>query len=313
MNKENNVFIGIDVSKNKLDISVRAKHYKINNNTHAITNFIKKELRELNANIRLCVVESTGGYEKLVMKLLQYAGIKVHRAHPNKVYAFAKVKGHFAKTDKLDATLLEQYAAFVGDHEQGDAIVSAAQEELKALKAIEIDLQASIAANKNRIQHLQGRALAYLKQQIKFCENQLKQIRTAMDKLIEQDEDLAKRRAIISSYKGVGKRVSSMLLINLPELGKLNNKQIAALIGVAPKTNESGRKVFRAHIQGGRFAVRHALYMSALVASRYNERIKVFYERLLVAGKAPKIALVAVMRKIIVCLNAMLKNNSFFA
>lgn len=152
----------------------------------------------------------------------------------------------------------------------------------------------------------------YVKKQIAFCEKQLKQIRLEIDELIEQDDDLSKKRSIITSYKGVGKRVSSILLISLPELGQLNNKEIASLVGLAPKTNESGKKVFKAHISGGRFAVRHALYMSALVATRYNSSIKAFYERLIVAGKAPKVALVAVMRKIIVCLNAMIKNDKFY-
>lgn len=313
MNTENNIFIGIDVSKDNLDISISSIHYRIKNCTKKIADFIKGELSQFKANIKLCVVESTGGYEKLVMKLLQQSGIKVHRAHPNKVHAFAKVKGHFAKTDKLDSALLERYAAFIANEEQGDIELSVVQEELKALKSVEIGLQMSIAASKNRTHHLQGKALAYLKKQIKFCENQLKEIRVEVDKLIAQDEDLSKKREIITSYKGVGKRVSSILLINLPELGKLNNKEIASLVGVAPKTNESGKKVFKAHIHGGRFAIRHALYMSALVATRYNAGIRTFYERLLNAGKAPKVALVAVMRKIIVCLNAMLKNNTFFA
>lgn len=313
MNQNNNLFIGIDVSKHTLDIYLNGKSYKIKNSSSAIINFIKINVRQLISNVKLCVLESTGGYEKLVMKLLQKSGIRVHKAHPNKVYAFAKAKGHFAKTDKLDAILLSQYAAFVADGELGDEMLSETQEQLKDLKSIEVDLLLSIEANKHRLEHLQGKAQLYLKKQITFCEKQLKQIRLEIDKLIELDEVLSRKRAIITSYKGVGKRVSSILLIALPELGKLNNKEIASLVGVAPKTSESGKKVFKAHISGGRFAVRHALYMSALVASRYNHRIKAFYERLIAAGKPPKVVLVAVMRKIIVCLNSMIKNNSFFA
>lgn len=312
MNEENNIFIGIDVSKDYLDIHFDHKHYRIKNNSTMILKFIKTNVLQFVTNIKLCALESTGGYERLVMKILQNSGVAVHRAHPNKVYAFAKVKGHFAKTDKLDAALLEQYAAFVSDHEPGDEILSKTQESLRSLKSVETDLQTNIAANKNRLHHLDGKAASYVKKQIIFCEKQLKQIRLEIDELIEQDEDLSRKRAIVTSYKGVGKRVSSVLLISLPELGKLNSKEIASLVGLAPKTNESGKKVFKAHISGGRFAVRHALYMSALVATRYNESMRAFYERLLLAGKPPKVALVAVMRKIIVCLNAMLKNNSFF-
>ena len=166
-------------------------------------------------------------------------------------------------------------------------------------------MQANIQANKNRLHHTEGKALSYLKKQIE-------QIRTDIGALIEQDDDLSKKQTIITSYKGVGKRTASVLLIQLPELGKLNNKEIASLVGLAPKTNESGKKVFKAHISGGRFVVRHALYMAALVAARYNQHIRVFYDRLLLVGKVPKVALVAVMRKIIICLNSMIKNNQLF-
>lgn len=313
MNTKGNIFMGIDVSKDTLDIHLNNKHNKIKNNIKSISNFINKQIIVHNLNIALCVLESTGGYEKLVMKLLQNAGIKVHRAHPNKVYAFAKAKGHLAKTDKLDALLLEQYAAFVADTEKGDEVLSDIQDELKALKAVEIDLQVNIQANKNRLHHLQGKAYGYLKKQIDFAEKQLVKIRKDIDKLIEQDEELSRKQAIITSYKGIGKKTASVLLIELPELGKLTNKEIASLVGLAPKTSESGKKTYKAHIIGGRFFVRQALYMSALVAARYNIAMSAFYNRLINAGKAPKIALVAVMRKIIVCLNSMLKNNTFFA
>lgn len=313
MSIQDNVFMGIDVSKDYLDIHFALKHFKIKNDLKNISNFIKLDLFAANVTIKLCVLESTGGYEQLVMKLLQQNGIKVHRAHPNKVYAFAKVKGHFAKTDKLDSVLLEQYAAFIVDVEVGDEVISTTQEELKALKSIEIDLQANIQANKNRLHHLSGKAQAYLKKQIKFCEKQIEQIRKDITNIIDQDEALSKKQELIISYKGVGKKTANMLLIELPELGKLTNKAIASLVGLAPKTNESGKKIFKAHISGGRFVVRHALYMAAMVATRYNQSMIDFYQRLLKAGKAPKVALVAVMRKIITCLNSMVKNNTFFA
>lgn len=312
MSKEDNIFMGVDVSKDHLDIYYNSKHEKIRNNIKAIRDFIRFELRGKDVAIRLCVVESTGGYEKVIMKLLQESGIMVHRAHPNKVYAFAKAKGHFAKTDRLDSVLLEQYAAFIADNVTGDEIISELQEELKALKAIETDLEIALQANKNRMHNLQGRALSYLKKQIKFYEKQLEQIRKDIDILISEDDNLSKKQKIITSYKGVGKKTASVLLIELPELGKLTNKEIASLVGLAPKTNESGKKIYKAHISGGRFIVRRALYMAALVAARYNQRIQVFYAKLIAAGKALKVALVAVMRKIIICLNSMLKYNTFF-
>ncbi|WP_375326495.1 transposase [Candidatus Tisiphia endosymbiont of Nemotelus uliginosus] len=142
-------------------------------------------------------------------------------------------------------------------------------------------------------------------------DKQLEQIRKDIEALITQDDNLSKKQEIITSYKGVGKKIARVLLIELPELGKLSNKEISSLVGLAPKTVESGKKVYKAHITGGRFVVRQALYMAALVATRYNKIMQGFYNKLLNAGKAPKIALVAVMRKIIVCLNSMLKHNTF--
>ncbi|MEY2393510.1 transposase [Wolbachia endosymbiont of Tettigetta isshikii] len=123
---------------------------------------------------------------------------------------------------------------------------------------------------------------------------------------------MKEKSKLLTSYKGVGQKIASILLIEVPELGRLDNKKIACLVGVAPKTNESGRKVGKAQIIGGRFYARKALYMSAVVAIRHNRRMKALYERLVDSGKATKVALVAVMRKIIICLNAKIKNNNFY-
>jgi transposase len=138
MEQKNKIFIGIDVSKETLDIFMDSHHFKIQNANKAISFFIKKNISD--KKIQLCVVESTGGYERLVMSMMQQADISVHRAHPNKVYAFAKAAGHFAKTDKLDAKLLEKYANFVSDTEHDDAPLSQAQIDLQELRSIQRDL-----------------------------------------------------------------------------------------------------------------------------------------------------------------------------
>ena len=312
MSEESNFFMGIDVSKDTLDIYYNEKHFKIKNENRSISNFIKLETLD-SVTIKLCVLESTGGYEKLVMKLLQQAGVPVHRAHPNRVYSFAKTIRHFAKTDKLDAILLSKYARFVADEQSGDAMVTVVCEQLQSLKAIEFDLETHVQANKNRLHHLDKQSASYVKKQIAFAQKQLQSIRADIDRLIDEDDDLKRRRNILESYKGIGRKTSSILLVALPELGTITNKQIASLVGVAPKTNESGKKINKAHISGGRFFVRRALYMAALVAARYNHHIRTFYDRLIANGKPPKIALVAVMRKIIICLNSLIKHNSFFA
>ena len=313
MQENDKLFMGIDVSKDTLDIYLNKKHFKIKNESRLISSFIKLEILKKSLFIKLCVLESTGGYEKLVMKLLQQSGISVHRAHPNRVHSFAKTANHFAKTDKLDAILLAKYAKFISEEQFGDIIISDVCEELQALRAVECDLEMSIQANKNRLHHLDNKALSYVKKQLVFAEKQLSQIRTDIDKVIDDDSELTKKRNIITSYKGVGKKTANVLLIALPELGQINNKKIASLVGLAPKTNQSGKKINKAHISGGRFFVRKALYMAALVAARYNKDIKDFYDRLIANGKSPKVALTAVMRKIIITLNSMIKNNTFFA
>ncbi len=245
----------IDVSKATLDISMNKKHYKI----------------------KLCVLESTEGYERLVMKKLQEWDIVVHRTHPNKVYAFAKASNHFAKTDKLDAILLEQYAIFVSNEEKGDAILSDLQYELQSLRLVEKSLEEELHANQCRVKICTGKSKKYLDKQIEFIKEQLKKIKADINKLIKEDEDLSSKSKLLTSYKGVGEKTANTLLIDVPELGKLNNKEIASLVGVAPKTNQSGQKTKIAKISGGRFGARKALYMAALVAMRYNCKMKQLY------------------------------------
>ena len=313
MTDDINIFMGIDVSKDSLDIYLKNKHYKIKNENRSISNFIKLEILKPAIKIKLCALESTGGYEKLAIKLLHKAQINVHRAHPNRVYSFAKTVNHFAKTDKLDSILLAKYAKFISSEATEELVISDINDELKNLEAIEFDLEMNIQANKNRLHHLDKKAASYIKKHISFMEKQLVQIRSEIDNKIDNNPDLHHKRDILTSYNGIGKKTASVLLIALPELGLINNKKIASLVGLAPKTTESGKKVNKAHISGGRFYVRKALYMSALVAARYNDKIKAFYDKLIAKGKAPKVALVAVMRKIIICLNSMIKHNAFFS
>lgn len=309
MEIKSNIFMGIDVSKVSLDISVDGKHYKVNNSKAGIKVLIEK-IKEV--KIELCALESTGGYERLAIMILTEAGIRVVRCHPNKVYAFAKVSNHFAKTDKLDAKLLEKYAGFIAKENIVEVVINDKQCEIQELRSLQRDLEMSLHGYQCREDHLSGKALEYVRKHIEFVKKQLEAIGTDIEEVISTDKDLKDKQKILISYKGVGKKVANSILAELPELGKLSNKEIASLVGVAPKTNESGKKVFKAHIKGGRFYLRKALYMSALVAARYNDKMKAFYERLTSAGKAKNIALVAIMRKIIVCLNAMVRNNQLY-
>lgn len=306
------VFVGIDVSKATLDISLSGKHFKIGNERTAIFHFIQQEVTLKKIAPSLVCLESTGGYEAIVIQCFHNAEIPVHRAHPNRVYAFAKASGHFAKTDKLDAKLLEKYAAFVSEKEKGDEARSEASCELQELRGVERDLLEALHANQCRVKMSCGKAIGHFEAQIEFLKNQLEKVRNDIEKTIASDNQLAQRRKLLMSHKGVGKLTANALMAELPELGTLNNKEIASLVGVAPKTHESGTKKSAGHIVGGRFFVRKALYMAALVASRHNKKMKIFYDRLIAAGKAKKVALVAVMRKIIVCLNAMVRDNAAY-
>jgi len=303
--------MGIDVSKDTLDISVNGNHFKIKNNKTDIKNFIKTKI-DKKLDINLCVLESTGGYERLAISILNEADIPVHRAHPNKVYAFAKAAGHFAKTDKLDSKLLERYAEFIKDDNRGYIKLSKEQIVLQELRSVQKNLEMSLHATQCRAMLLSGKALAYTEKQITFIKKQLAEIEKEINKIINDDEIMSGKQKILTSYKGVGKKIANSLIVELPELGTLNNKEIASLVGVAPKTTESGKKTCKAHINGGRFFIRKSLYMAALVAAYTNDKMKQTYQALLEKGKPAKIALTAIMRKIIVCLNSMLKNNNFY-
>jgi transposase len=321
--KNNNIFIGIDVSKATLDISVirlntdlsnkQIKQIKIQNNQKSILNFIDQELILITNQIKLCVLESTGGYESLVLKLLLQNNVPTHRAHPNRVYAFAKASNHFAKTDKLDAALLAKYAIFIAKEEVGDKMVNEDNAQLQSLRKVERDLECSILAYKCRLDHLFGKSASYVKKQISFAETQLGSIRIDIGNIIKSNHELFAKFNILKSYKGIGDKIASSLIAELPELGSLNHKEIANLVGVAPKTNESGKKIGKGHIQAGRFYVRKSLYMAALVASRYHDKMKIFYQMLLAKNKPAKVALVAVMRKIIICLNAMIRDEKKYS
>jgi transposase len=312
MSLKNKIFIGIDVSKATLDISLSDKHFQINNTNDAISFFINEEIICKKIVITLVCLESTGGYETVALQCFHTVGIPIHRAHPNRVHSFAKASGHFAKTDKLDAKLLEKYAAFVCNEEKGDEPISEASYELQALRSVERNLMEDLHACRCRIKNNRGKAADHIQSQIEFIQNQLKKVRKDIEETINSDDQLKQTRELLMSHKGIAQQISNTLVAELPELGSLSNKEVASLVGVVPKTYESGMKKLNGHIMGGRFYVRKALYMAALVASRYDIKMRMFYNHLVAAGKAKKVALVAVMRKIIICLNAMVKNNKVY-
>jgi transposase len=311
MDKNNRLYIGIDISKATLDIYWKGKSYKILNNTSAISAFIKAEIAEDVQKI-LCVMESTGGYERLAFQTFYEAGILTHVAHPNKVHHFAKALGRDYKTDKLDAILLHKYAAFISHETQGDVMHNPKQQQITALRRLSRTVEESLHMSQCRIKQMPESCRQYLQDTIDANKRQIAAIQKDIDVIIDNDPDLKAKRNIMLTMKGVGKKIAAILLAELPELGTLSREQIASLAGVAPRTHQSGQKSCIAHISGGRFYVRKALYMLALVAARYNLIVKQKYKQMVERGKAKKVALVALMRDSIIALNAMIKKMEPF-
>jgi transposase len=301
---------GIDVSKEWLDIAIEGKVHRIDQTVKSVNGFIKRYWREGEAT--LAVLESTGGYERLAARCLSEAGLEVHIAHPNKVRDYAKAKGIAAKTDALDAKILEGYGHFI-DPEEVHGLPSKAQWRLQ-------DLHGRLAQLKES-EHQERCRLALAKEVevkrshrglLKVLKKQIEQLKGQLREEIRSCKALEEQYQLVQSMKGVGQVLAMTLIAELPELGEIDRKQIAALVGVAPITKESGKNRGKAITQHGRQAVRRVLYMAALTAVRFNPRFREFYERLVARGKLKKVALVAVMRKMIVVLNAMVRSNTAF-
>lgn len=308
MQKDFKNYWGIDVSKNWLDIAIDQKVYRIDQTETKINEFIKKQT----TLSTLAVLESTGGYEYMAARLLSESGIRIHIAHPTKVKAFARAKGRLAKTDKIDAKLLQDYGHFIEADEIRDLPSKKAQElrswgaRLEQLKEMhhQESCRLGIASNEFVKKSIKMLLKAFAKSMI--------QAEKAIMGYIESDGILKEKYTLLRSMKGVGPVLAMTLIASLPELGEANKKEIAALVGVAPITNESGQKRGKAMTKYGRHGVRKILYMGALSACRYNAKFKCFYEKLIAAGKPKKVAIVAVMRKMIVVLNAMIASKSHF-
>ena len=268
-------FVGIDVSKEWIDIAIDKECFRVEQIEQALQEIIKSKIKPYDAS--LCVVESTGGYERLITECLKKEKIKVHVAHPSRVRDFAKAKGFLAKTDKLDAFILASYGAFIGA-ERITPPLSVSEQKLRDLRARHEQLKQMRHAESCRLQNYVDKAVKRNIQKIyDFLTVELEALENEIQKLIEQSDELKNRQKILCSMKGVGVKTSQAILIHLPELGKLSRKKIASLVGVAPVTKQSGKKCGHARIQQGRANVRCVLYMAALVAARYNPVFKSFY------------------------------------
>ncbi len=303
-------FVGIDVSKSYLDVAIYETDIdkKWDNDDSGIKELIAF-LKPL--SVTLIVLEATGGYESLAASTLNENGLPVVVANPRHVRNFAKATGALAKTDQIDARNIAHYASAIRPARRG--IKDKQTQLLAALNARRRQIVDMLAAEKNRLHTAPQANQKNIREHIKWLEKNIKQINKDIQKTIRESPLWRENDDIIQSYKSMGPVSSSTLLSDLPELGTLDRKKIAALVGLAPFNCDSGRYRGRRRIWGGRAHVRKTLFMAARSAIRFNPEIKMFYEKLRGAGKPHKVALTACMRKILITINAMVKNKTYWS
>ena len=297
--------VGIDVSKLNLDTYHSSQHLQIPNSKPAI----KRWLKSLPKAAKL-ICEATGGYEALLICLAHQAAIPVARANARQVRDFAKGKGLYAKTDRIDAELLADFG--LCNNPQPLKASDPLQQELCALVKYRQSLLIQITQNTNLTETNHDKELLFLiAKTVTFLKKQVKQIETQIQFKIKNSAALNSKASRLQQIQGFGVITSASLLALMPELGTLSENQAAALAGVAPFNCDSGQHRGQRHIQGGRHQVRSTLYMAALVASRFNPILKALYLRLLARGKPKKLALTVLMRKLIILANKLLQNSQF--
>jgi len=302
------VSVGIDVSKNTLDIAVHetGETWSSNNDSSGCAALATK-LKQLKATS--IVLEATGGFETLVTATLSAADLPVIVVNPRQVRDFAKATGQLAKTDRIDCRVLAHFAAAINPPMR--PVKSDETHHLEALLARRRQIVEMLVAERNRLANNHDRAVVKdLNAHIVWLERRLKSSDDELQRVLKSSPAWRERDELLRSVPGVGPVLSLTLMAQLPELGHLNRREIAKLVGVAPFNWDSGQWRGSRHIWGGRAAVRSPLFMATLCAIRINPTIKVFYRRLIMAGKAPKVAIIACMRKLLTILNVMVKTQT---
>lgn len=304
---QSDLHIGVDVGKQQLDFYLHelAQHFVVSNDNAGI----RQAMQQLaGLNIQRLVVEATGRYEQALVQACQAHGVPVVVAQPIAIRRFAGALGLLAKTDRLDSQVIARFAALMQPavRELPDANTS----QLKDLCVRRKQVIGMLTMEKNRLQVMPAFLCAEIRRSIAALKRQQDKLDHRIRGLSEQVPAWRQRRHIVESMPGVGMVLSSTLLGDLQELGTLNKKQIAALVGVAPMNRDSGCYRGKRRIRGGRAQVRTVLYMATLSAIQHNPVIRVFYQRLLKNGKHKKVAIVACMRKMIVMLNAMVRDET---
>lgn len=302
--------MGIDISKKKLDIGLRRDGRMIRlaqqPNSAAGIKAVIAQLKEIKPT--LVAFEPTGGYERALAQELSNASIRFAMVNARKARDFARSGPYEAKTDKADALMLAHY----GETHNPAAYVmqSANQHKLEALRTRRGQVMQDLVAEKNRRELAHAAVQKYLTKSIKSLENQLDSIDAEMLAMVCDDPEWNRKRELLTSIVSIGPVTSLALLAQLPEAGSHGRKRIGRLAGLAPMANDSGDRHAPRHIAGGRTQVRSALYMATMNATVHNPAIKVFYDRLIKAGKLPMVAMTAAMHKLLTVINAILKSGN---
>ncbi len=298
--------IGIDVSKHTLDWcpGPSVKIQQTRNEPRCIASLVQRVIAVEPERI---IVESTGGYErKLVLKLAE-ANLPVIVVNPRRVRSFGEGMGMLAKTDAIDAKLLALYGEKVQPPIR--PILQGRDRLLADLVARRRQLIATVVSEKNRRETAARPVQRSIAAVLRVLEREIKRIDQQIDQSIEEDADRSELSELLQTTPGIGPGVTRTLLVDLPELGHLGRREIAALVGVAPFAKDSGQYRGRRSIRGGRASVRTALYLAAMTASRFNPKMREVYQRLRDSGKPPKLAFIAVARKLLIALNAIARER----
>jgi len=308
--KEELVYLGVDIAKSYLDAAIGNEKHRFANECSGHRELIKW-VKQLKAPVQV-ICESSGGYERALVQALASAQLKVSLVQANRVRQFARAAGIFAKTDRIDAKVL---CAF-GEVMRPETISASQleQEHLRELESQRRHLTHLLVMEQNRAARVSDRCVRRLNRSLL---NQIKKQIERLDLLIrehiEASPELSVKAQKLTAINGVGARTAALLLARMPELGQLNRREVAALVGVAPFNRDSGKMRGKRAIHGGRKFVRHGLYMAAVVAARHNPILRAFYLRLPAVGKPTKLALTATMRKLLIALNSALKPDLNYA
>jgi len=297
---------GIDVSKDRLDVAVRpsGERFVVARNGAGLDDLVGR-LKILKPY--LVVLEATGGFETVVVAALAAAGLPVAVANPAQVRAFAKAIGQRAKTDPIDAGVIAHFGEATGVTPR--PLRDQATQQLADLVARRRQIVEMIGAERQREKRANSRIKKSIARLVKALERELSSVDTDIDDAVRGSPAWREKEDLLSSVPSVGPTISRTLIAELPELGTLGGKQIVALVGLAPFTRQSGQWRGKSFIGGGRTSVRKVLFMGAMVGLRHNPVLKAFFERLIAAGKPKKVAIIAVARKLLTILNAILRDG----